>query len=166
MHIYTYFTAIHFPQSFLGQFSLTEQIQFGNSVWQISLAIQFGNSVCQFKSVWQFSLAIQSVWQFSSTIQFGSSAIQFGFSSAVQFGNLFARPIRFGNSAIWFGNSVWQNEFDLTIWQFDSAIRFGNSIWHLCVDVCHHGRPAGMFGLNNSIRQFDLAFVCGCLSSW
>jgi hypothetical protein len=52
MHIYIYFTAIHFPQFFWAiQFNKTNSI--GNSVWQFSLAVQFGSSV------WQFSLAVQ-----------------------------------------------------------------------------------------------------------
>jgi hypothetical protein len=56
--------------------------------------------------------------------------------------------IRFGNSVWQFGlairfDSVWQNEFNLTIRQFSLAkqIRFDNSVW-----------------------QFDLAFLCECLS--
>jgi hypothetical protein len=39
---------------------------------------------------------------------------------AIWFGNSFCTAIRFGNS-------VWQNEFDLTIRQFSSAIQFGKT---------------------------------------
>jgi hypothetical protein len=94
MHIYIYFTAIYFPQSFR-QFSLTKQIQdqFGNSFCMaIPSAIQFGNSV------WQFSLAIRfgnSVWQFGLAIRFGNSVWQFGL----------AKRIQFDNSAIQFGKT-------------------------------------------------------------
>jgi hypothetical protein len=47
-----------------------------------------------------------------------------------------AKRIQFDNSAIQFGNLIWQNEFNLTKWQFDlakriqfddPAIRFANS---------------------------------------
>jgi hypothetical protein len=94
-----------------------------------------------------FPLPSQKGWKWSieyqkrSQEQIGNSfctAIQFGLAKRIQFDNSLRqfslakrKRIQFDNSAIRFGNSVWQNEFNLTIRQFGSAIQFGktNSVW-------------------------------------
>jgi hypothetical protein len=112
MRIYIYFTAIHFPQ-FFWQFSsslavlfaiLFLVIQFGNSIWQFSLAsgnsIQFGNG----NSVRQCSLAI---W-FGNLVrqnEFSLTIWQFGLAKRIQFG-LVGDLIPFGN---------WVRKIDLAL---------------------------------------------------
>jgi hypothetical protein len=120
--------AIRFGKSTLvWQILFTSAIQFGTSVWQLSLVVLFGNSSRQFI----LSLAIHignSVWQFCVAIQFGNAIQQLSLGNSVS-----AIQFEFGNS-VWlfslslefqfrhFGNSVFGN----SVWYFSLAIEFGN----------------------------------------
>jgi hypothetical protein len=61
-----------------------------------------------------------------------------------------AKRIQFDDPAIRFGNSIWQNEFNLPIWQLDLQFDLAKRI---------------QFQLDISIWQFDLAFQFGKTNS-